>query len=156
MQKRRSDAEAERASCDVLIKRFDSTLDPNEIQPIRAAGMKRGALMGEIREYLKNAAPNSVSTKEVAIAIQVILDLPEMANSERVEWQTNSVRPSLRRLEAHGMIARISPTEDSDTPFAYWRWVTDKRKSTAPAKRKDLICPATLTLDELRAQAESS
>ena len=53
------------AACDLLIRRIDARLNPNEIPPIRAHkyyGGARGKLRDSVVDILKTAAPGTVTT----------------------------------------------------------------------------------------------
>ena len=67
-----ANAEAEVDSCDRLIRKFDSRLNPDLIEPLRAHKErygKHGELGETIKRYLQQAAPSTVTTHEVGLAL---------------------------------------------------------------------------------------
>jgi hypothetical protein len=120
-------AEAEVASCDLLIRKFDKQLDPTKIPPIRAwKGHygKRGALREAVLRELEAAWPRSVSTTELAAKIQLEFKLDFTTWRERDQWCDQSVRNLLRKSVKDGVLERDEPAiSAAGRTVNRWRWV---------------------------------
>jgi hypothetical protein len=104
------DARAELAACDRLIKKFDSRLDPRLIQPIKAWKGRygdRGALKDAIVQYLKESAPDLVSTTELCWILQNRFQLDFSSPADRRRWVMNTLRAQLKRLVSQGLVERL-------------------------------------------------
>jgi hypothetical protein len=116
------------AACDLLIRRIDVRLNPEDIPPIRAHkyyGGSRGKLRDTVVDILKAAAPCTVTTTEISIEIQVRHGLTFETSGERSHWQCNSVGSALRKLFGHGLVERLR-----DPGSSRWRWKTDSTQSS--------------------------
>lgn len=139
-----AEAQAERDSCDRLIRKYDERLDPNLIAPIRAQKGRygeHGQLTRIIVSRLETAWPDSVSTQELAWAIQMECQLDFMTKVARYEWVRNSVRRKLNILVSLGAVERLHEVaKGAAQEHGQWRWKPQ----------------AGVSLDELLAAAKSN
>jgi len=134
-------ARATLAACDLLIRRIDGRLNPDEIPPIRAHkyyGGARGKLRDSVVGILKTVAPGTVTTTEISIEIQVRYGLTFETSWERTYWQCNSIGRLLRKLFDQGLVDRLHNPKSLTEEGGRWRWKTDSTQSS----------------DQLRAQIE--
>lgn len=73
----------------------------------------RGALRDALIAYGKDQAPAAVVTTELALAMQVRLQLEFVSPAERVESQTSSLTRHLMSLVREGFVERL---DDASTP----------------------------------------
>lgn len=139
-----AEAEAERDSCDCLIRKFDHRLDPSLIAPIRAWKGRygpRGALKRAMVKLLEKAWPETLTTMEIAWAVQIEFQIDFLTREESVEWLRNSVRGGLKSLVIAGVVERLHEVTNGLTnELGRWRF--------AP--------PAAPGLDALRAVAATA
>lgn len=136
-------ARAERDACDLLIRKFDDRLDPEQIAPIRAFKGRygaRGQLRATLIEVLRLISPAEVSTSELCILLIAELKLDFLTVAERARWAHNSVGRGLKRLVDEGVVERLHDPTLRD--FSVGRW---KLKEHGPRG-----------LDALGAAAEAS
>lgn len=135
-------AEAQRTvdSCDVLIRKFDSRLNPELIEPIRAWKGRyglRGALRNSIERQLREAYPAELTTSEIAWALQVEFKLDFVHRAEKAHWQHNTVSRTLKVIVERGQAVPLHDvSRGSSGEVGRWRWISDD----------------ALSLDHLRAQ----
>lgn len=118
-------AKAELAACDTLIRRFDERLNPELIEPIKAwKGHygKRGALKASIIRILKERAPDSITTTELGLELQLEFRLDFNDWKARRGWLHRSVASCLQALVKKGLVGRLhDPTVFTGEP-GRWRW----------------------------------
>jgi len=135
-------ARATLAACDLLIRRIDARLDPNDIQPIRVKkyyGGNRGKLRNTVVDILKTAGADTVTTTDISIEIQVCFGLDFETPEARTHWQNNSIGRLLRTLFEEGLVERLHNPRCLTEEGGRWRW----KDGTADSS------------DDLRAQIES-
>jgi hypothetical protein len=121
------------AACDLLIRRIDGRLNPEEIPPIRAHkyyGGGRGKLRDTVVDILKAAAPGTVTTTEISIEIQVRYGLTFETSWERSQWRSNSIGSVLRKLFGLGLVERLHNPRCNTDEGGRWRWKTDSTQSS--------------------------
>jgi hypothetical protein len=158
---RREKAIADLGACDLLIKKFDARLKPEDILPIEAwKGRygKRGSLTKIVLGYLKALHPKSVSSFELALAIPPELSMPPMTRIELEEWVSNSLRPCLRDLVKTGRVTRERVGGQGPGNHTYWLFRSDRLNSPDYSATGEVDRPrstATLgpSLDHLKARA---
>jgi len=145
LAKNLANAEAEVDACDRLIRKFDPRLNPDLIEPTRAHKGRygnHGKLREAIKSYLMEAAPNAVTSHEVALAMELEFSLDFSTFQEKWRWQKNSVVSALKALAQTDSVERLHDvvTPGSNGEVGRWRWKSD----------------ASLSLDHLRELAEGS
>lgn len=139
-----ADAEATRASCDKLIRKFNVNLDPTAIAPIKAwKGRygRHGALQAAVRRHIQAAWPEALTTLQLGLLLQMELDLQFPTRSDEYRWYENSLRPAIRKSVRAGLVERVGCSPDKlNVELAHWRWKSD----------------AALSMDHLLAQAEAA
>jgi hypothetical protein len=121
------------AACDLLIRRIDARLNPEEIPPIRVSkhyGGGRGKLQDAVVDILKTAAPGTVTTTEIGIEIQVRFGLTFETPWERIRWQSNSIGRLLRKLFFQGLVERLHNPRRNTDESGRWRWKADSTQSS--------------------------
>lgn len=136
-------AQAELASCDTLIRKFDARLDPQQIDPV--AGWqgrygKRGALREAVLALLREYAPNPVSTSEVGLKMQLKFNIAFDHPRERKQWMSNSVAGCLKILAKDGLVEQC-PEMSGASNVGYWLVVPHSRPSPWQETR---LLPKTL------------
>jgi hypothetical protein len=138
------EARTDLKSCDWLIRKFDSRLDPSEIAPIAAwKGRygKRGALKEAVSRILKDHAPVALSIPDLSKVIILEFQLTFATDKAMKAWAHNSIGGVLKTLLLEGLVERIdAPKTEWGGPTGMWHW-----KGGAEA-----------SLDGLRSSAESS
>lgn len=138
------EARTDLKSCDWLIRKFDSRLDPSEIAPISAwKGRygKRGALKGAVSRILKDHAPVALSIPDLSKVIILEFQLTFATDKTMKAWAHNSIGSALKPLLSAGLVERIdAPRAEWGGADGKWRW-----KGGAEA-----------SLDGLRSSAESA
>lgn len=121
-----AEAKAEREACDRLIRKFDERLDPNLIEPIGAWKGRygeRGQLGRTLARCVEAAWPESVTTQEVAWAIQMEFQIDFLTKKERYEWVRNTVRRRLNIFVSWGLVERMHElTTGVGIEQGRWRW----------------------------------
>jgi hypothetical protein len=113
------------AACDLLIVRFDARLSPEDIEPIRPPkfyGGKRGQLRNTVIEILKREEPETVTTSQIGLEIQIRFLLTFETPAERTAWQCNSIGRLLRKMFKQGMLDRLHDPEALTQDGARWCW----------------------------------
>lgn len=116
-------ARSDLAACDRLITKFDSSIDPGKIAPIRGYKGRygwRGDLANAIECYLRENAPSEVGTAEIALAVQTRFNLEFVSTKERRYWVKNSITGRLRKLTVDGVVERLHDTQTAEE--GRWRW----------------------------------
>lgn len=118
--------EAEAQSTALLIRKFDNRLDPTRIAPVRAQRGRfgeHGGLQEALRDELRKAYPQDVSTTQLAwtLVLKFKVDFPTWR--ERKTWVRNTVAGRLRKLVASGEVERLHDAEMHDGSPGRWRWV---------------------------------
>ena len=135
------EARTDLKSCDWLIRKFDSRLDPSEIAPIAAwKGRygKRGALKEAVSRTLKARAPVALSIPDLTTVIILEFQLTFATDKAMKAWAHNSIGGVLKTLLLEGLVERIdAPKTEWGGPTGTWRWKGD----------------AEASLDELRSSA---
>ena len=131
------------ASCDLLISQYDARLNPSlipAIKPFRPNYGKRGALLAAVRQAIKNAYPETITTTEIGFIVQMQFQLYFETWQQKYNWRRTSLRTSIRALTRNGEVDRCH--EVSEEPIwevGRWRWKSE----------------TDLSLDHLRQQAEA-
>lgn len=138
------EARTDLKSCDWLIRKFDSRLDPSEIAPISAwKGRygKRGALKEAISRILKDHAPVALSIPDLSKVIMLEFQLTFATDKAMKAWAHNSIGGALKTLLLAGLVERVdAPRTEWGGADGRWRW-----KGGAEA-----------SLNELRSSAEGA
>jgi hypothetical protein len=138
------EARTDLKSCDWLIRKFDSRLDPSEIEPIvawKGRYGKRGALKETISRLLKDHAPMALSIPELSKVIILEFQLTYATDKALKAWAHNSLGGVLKTLLSDGLVERVdAPRTEWGGSDGRWRW---KISAEAP-------------LDELRSSAEGA
>jgi hypothetical protein len=125
-QERLAKAKAERDACDTLIGAYNPSLDPNSIEPIRAwRGRygKRGERVQALRDFVRAAYPQAVSTAEAAWHLALKFEM-DFANAKaREQWKKMAVRNPLRLMAEQGEIERLELEGLEGLMTSSWRWV---------------------------------
>lgn len=144
VMKRLAAAQSVLASCDRLIEKYDTRLDPNLIKPIHAwQGRygKRGALRTYIHRVIQEAWPEEITTAEVAWSVQIEFQIHFDTWQQKKHWKDKSVLNTIHSLLKEGVVERLHDAERPPTgEVGRWRWKKDSYPS----------------LDHLRALAEES
>jgi hypothetical protein len=120
-------ARATLAACDLLIRRIDARLNPEDIPPIhvqRHYGGAFGKLRSTVVDILKTVAPGTVTTTEISIEIQVRYGLTFETSEARTHWQNNSIGRLLRNLFGQGLVERLHNPRCNTEEGGRWRWVS--------------------------------
>jgi hypothetical protein len=126
-------ARATLAACDLLIRRIDARLNPEDIPLIRVNrcyGGARGKLRATVADILKTAAPRPVTTIEIGVEIQVRFGLVFETSEARSDWQNNSIGRLLRDLLDNGLVERLHDPKCNAQAGGRWRWKTDSTQSS--------------------------
>ncbi len=94
-----TEAKADLESCDRLIRKFDSRLDPGQIEPIQAwKGRygKRGGLKEMIFQVLKDYVPVAMTTAELSLVLVDEFQLEFATERGMKAWVHNSVGNALK------------------------------------------------------------
>jgi hypothetical protein len=121
------------AACDLLIRKIDTRLTPEDIEPIRIPknyGGCRGKLINTVEQILRSVAPNSVTTGEISIEIQVRFQFTFETWQARAEWKNNSIGRLLRKLCEEGLIERLHNPKSLTEEGGRWRWKSDATQSS--------------------------
>jgi hypothetical protein len=119
-------ARATLAACDLLIRRIDARLNPEDIEPIRVKkyyGGCRGKLRRTVEDILKTVAPGTVTTTEISIEIQVRFGFTFETSEARTHWQNNSIGRLLRTLFEEDLVERLHNPRCNTEEGGRWRWV---------------------------------
>lgn len=119
------EALAARDSCDKLIRRFDSDLDPTRIKPNRGPGRvpgSRGPLRAAIIAYLAERASEPVTITELCLALEIQFGLEFETKRMRSEWQHNFVGKALKRLHREGFVERLYDPDHFTGAPGRWCW----------------------------------
>lgn len=138
-------------SCDFLIKKYDSRLDPTKIDPIRGwKGRygKRGALRKAVAEFVQAAAPEPVSTLDVSLFIQQTFHLEFATPTHARDWKDDSLLRVLNFWIQKGLIERLH----AERKLGSWRWIGAKnltldRISALANKRGVAVTHATVEVE---------
>ena len=117
-------AQAERDACDLLIRKFDGRLNPEEIAPIRAfKGRygKRGQLRDTVIELLRHAAPAEVSTLDLRVLVIAELQLDFPTAEALAKWSSNSLVNTLKDLVEEGVVERLHDLVARPGTVGRWR-----------------------------------
>ncbi|HEV2703064.1 MAG TPA: hypothetical protein VGV09_15655, partial [Steroidobacteraceae bacterium] len=123
--------------CDLLIRRFDGRLDPTLIEPIRSwkgRRGKRGTLQQTIIEIVRTAAPNAVTTTEIAVDLQVKFEIYFESPQAYQTWLHDSVTRRLKHLVARNVLERLHDPAATTVEVGRWRWKEDCAPSLAHLK----------------------
>lgn len=120
------EARTDLKSCDWLIRKFDSRLDPSEIAPIAAwKGRygKRGALKEAVSRILKDHSPVALSIPELSKMIILEFQLTFDTDKALKAWTHNSIGGVLKTLISEGLVERINaPRAEWGGADGKWRW----------------------------------
>lgn len=126
-------AKSEIDACDRLIRKFNCSLEPGLIPPIRAwQGRygKRGDMSAALKRHLKDAWPQSLTSTELAWDIQLEFGLDFHTGEERSRWQKNSVVGALKRLVKYDEVERLHDASSKPTgAVGRWRSKSDAAPS---------------------------
>ena len=138
------EARADLKSCDWLIRKFDSRLDPSEIAPIAAwKGRygKRGALKEAVSRILEDHAPVALAIPDLSNVIILEFQLTFATDKAMKAWAHNTIGGALKALLTEGLVERVeSPKTEWGGPTGKWRWK----------------CGPEASLSELRSSAEGA
>ena len=127
------EARTDLKSCDWLIRKFDSRLDPSEIAPIAAwKGRygKRGALKEAVSRILKDHAPVALSIPDLSKVIILEFQLTFATDKAMKAWAHNSIGGVLKTLLLEGLVERIdAPKTEWGGPTGMWHWKGDAETS---------------------------
>lgn len=127
-------AQAELEACDRLIRKYDERLNPTLIEPIKAWKGRygpRGKLKETIIRLLKERYPESMSTRELLIKLQVELHLDFITPAERMDWKRNSPGyPAI--VDASYLLRRRLSAEKGPLRRQFLNAGTGGRRLTAP------------------------
>lgn len=121
-------AQATLDACDILIRKFDSSLDPSAIPANKGLGRvpgPRGLLKEAIVEYLQQRFPEDVSVNEVALAMQFRFGLDFHSGRARWKWVHGSVGRRLKKLAAEGLADRLHDPLLLNGEAGRWRWKSE-------------------------------
>lgn len=138
-------AQVERDSCDQLITKLNSQIQPRQIDPIHAwQGRygKRGAFKQAILNLVKAAYPNSIPTTHLSYCLEATFELTFATRDERKHWVHYSIANQLRALVRNNLIERIHDPKVITGKTGYWRWIPPDQ---ANADLKTLAAQAGLT-----------
>jgi hypothetical protein len=113
---------------DTVIRRFDARLTPEDIKPIRCPksyGGKRGQRKDTVIQILKAEAPESITTSEICMELQVRFQLTFETAVLRTRWRTNSIGKLMRNLLEEGLIEALHTPDSVIAEGARWRWKSD-------------------------------
>jgi hypothetical protein len=120
------EARTDLKSCDWLICKFDSRLDPSEIEPIvawKGRYGKRGALKEAASRILKDNAPVALSIPELSKVIILEFQLTVATDKAMKAWAHNSIGGALKTLLSEGLVERIdAPRAEWGGSDGRWRW----------------------------------
>ena len=116
--------ETDRASLsriDDEIRRVESRLNPDDIQPNSGRGLYRWReLRTAVTQILKSVAPGAVTTSELALELEVRFHIKFPTKHDRRNWRKNSVAGRLRKLCTEGLVERLHVTSNGEV--GRWRW----------------------------------
>ena len=125
-EERLAKAMTERDACDTLIAAYSPNLDPNSIEPIRAwRGRygKRGERVQALRDFVRAAYPEAVSTVEVTWHLALKFEMDFATAEAREGWKKMAVRNPLRLMAEQGEIERLDLEGLEGRMTSSWRWV---------------------------------
>lgn len=108
---------------DAQILTFDSGLQPQDIRAFRPMAVKvtrRGALVSTMMAVLREAAPRTLTTRELATEIARRAGIKFAGARDFARWQHNSVGKQLKKHMARGMVERVE--RDGNPIWATSRW----------------------------------
>jgi len=112
-------------SCDRLIKKYDSRLRPELIEPIREwchHKGKRGDLRILLLEILKRAAPAAPTLIEICCEIDMRWKLTFLTEREHKAWRRDAVGRALRHLVTKKKIVALHTMKGGDPTSEVARW----------------------------------
>jgi hypothetical protein len=114
-------AQASLAKIDDEIRRVESRLNPDDIEPNRGRRRyRRGQLKSAVVEILKSRAPGAVTTSEMVHEIQARFHIEFLTWRDRREWRNNSIGGRLRRLCTEDLVERLHSSSNGEV--GRWRW----------------------------------
>jgi hypothetical protein len=136
------EARTDLKSCDWLIRKFDSRLDPSEIAPIAAwKGRygKRGALKEAVSRTLKARAPVALSIPDLTTVIILEFQLTFPTDKAMKAWAHNTIGGALKALLLKGLVERIdAPKTGWGGSTGMWRW-TGNAEATLDGLRSSAV-----------------
>jgi hypothetical protein len=112
-------------SCDRLIKKYDSRLRPELIEPIREWRHhkgKRGDLKILLLEILKQRAPAALTLIEICCEIEMRWKLIFLTEPDHKSWRRDAVGRALRTLAAERKIVALHTMKGGDPTSEVGRW----------------------------------
>ena len=114
----------EREAADHLIRAYDPNLDPTCIEPV--AGFRgrygpRGTLIEFIREQVREAFPEAVTTAEIAARAAVKFELDFPTPAIYAAWRKTAIRNKLQRMEKAGEVERVGLGGEDGRESVAWK-----------------------------------
>jgi hypothetical protein len=117
-------AKAELQAAETLLVRADKHLDPSAIKPVRRSTRygPRGALREFVETVLSDAAPEAITTFEVAVHVQQAFKLDFGTQADAAKWLHNTLGRCLKNIVIDGKAERLHDPDDRSAAVGGWRW----------------------------------
>jgi hypothetical protein len=115
-------ARAEIDACDRLIRKFDTRLKPELIEPLRTHPYGgRGGLRAALVEYLQAVYPAAATSTEIAFELQIMFGFDFQTADERDRWLRGAMTRALKDLADKGLVERLHDPAARDGKVGRWR-----------------------------------
>lgn len=132
-------AKKDRDAADRMLNRVEKRIPTATIKPIAPrTKYARGELTGTLQQLLREASPDSMSSREIALCAGVKLGVTFATPKEQQDWVQNNLLREMRELVRRGLVERLHKKKFNGAD-GRWRW----RSDAAPS------------VDHLRAQVEA-
>lgn len=120
-----TELQADLVSLDRVIKIYDSQVDPKEIAPIngwKGSYGKRGALKEAMKTFIREAAPNPISSLDLETLVCLKFNLTFETSTARYKWREGGFRTTIKALIRDGLIERVGDPAEWVGQVSHLRW----------------------------------
>lgn len=120
-----ADLQVDLAAVDRTITIYDSRIDPGGIEPIngwKGSYGKRGALKEAVKECVRAASPNAISSLDLETLICLKFSIAFITPAERDKWREGGFRSAIKALVRDGLIERLGDPVEMAGQVAHFRW----------------------------------
>jgi hypothetical protein len=131
--RRRAALSDDLAAIDRTIARFDESIDPKAIAPVRTNGRygSRGTFLEVLLDILAKHAPLALSTGVIALAVLARFPQSFDTKDEYRRWWRNSLATALRHMAMEGKVEREHEATFTTGEMGRWRLARPKVTSLA-------------------------
>jgi hypothetical protein len=133
-QARCSRIQSEVAALDQVVQLYDSAIQPDKIEPIKAwQGNygRRGAFRQFVMETFKNQSQDYITSKELEVLAIAHFSLVFEHDTLRQRWFRGSFKNTLKVLTSQGYLERLHPLAKCGNEHGAWRWKQEGPKTLA-------------------------